>query len=76
MKRSTKTGILPRMLYEILQTRIMVKKALKQAQKMGEQHEARARLLDARQFGLKMIANVTYGYTGASFSGRHALKEA
>ncbi|CAJ1361823.1 unnamed protein product [Effrenium voratum] len=68
LKRSKKPGILPRMLYEILQTRIMVKKALKQLK--GESSEARARLLDARQFGLKMIANVTYGYTGASFSGR------
>jgi DNA polymerase zeta len=26
--------------------------------------------LDARQLGLKLIANVTYGYTSASFSGR------
>lgn len=72
LKRSKKPGILPRMLYEILQTRIMVKKALKELQKNdgGASAEARARLLDARQFGLKMIANVTYGYTGASFSGR------
>ena len=27
-------------------------------------------MLDARQLGLKLIANVTYGYTSASFSGR------
>ena len=27
-------------------------------------------LLDARQLGLKLIANVTYGYTSANFSGR------
>ena len=27
-------------------------------------------MLDARQLGLKMIANVTYGYTAANFSGR------
>jgi len=27
-------------------------------------------MLDARQYGLKMIANVTYGYTSATFSGR------
>jgi DNA polymerase zeta len=26
--------------------------------------------LDARQLGLKYIANVTYGYTAATFSGR------
>jgi DNA polymerase zeta len=27
-------------------------------------------MLDARQLGLKYIANVTYGYTSATFSGR------
>jgi hypothetical protein len=27
-------------------------------------------MLDHRQYALKMIANVTYGYTSASFSGR------
>lgn len=26
--------------------------------------------MNARQLGLKYIANVTYGYTGATFSGR------
>jgi DNA polymerase zeta len=31
---------------------------------------ALTRLLNARQFGLKLIANVTYGYTSAGFSGR------
>jgi DNA polymerase zeta len=28
------------------------------------------KILDARQLGLKYIANVTYGYTSATFSGR------
>ena len=28
------------------------------------------KMLDARQLSLKLIANVTYGYTGASYSGR------
>lgn len=28
------------------------------------------RLLHARQLSLKLIANVTYGYTSANFSGR------
>jgi DNA polymerase zeta len=27
-------------------------------------------VLDARQLSLKLLANVTYGYAGASFSGR------
>jgi len=26
-------------------------------------------ILDGKQMGLKYIANTTYGYTGASFSG-------
>lgn len=54
------------MLDEILQTRIMVKQAMK-ATKEGE---ALQRLMNARQMGLKLIANVTYGYTSATFSGR------
>lgn len=33
------------------------------------------RVLNARQFGLKLIANVTYGYTAAGFSGRMPLAE-
>ncbi|KJE92975.1 DNA polymerase zeta catalytic subunit [Capsaspora owczarzaki ATCC 30864] len=38
----------------------------------AELNELRAlrRILNARQLGLKMIANVTYGYTSANFSGR------
>lgn len=27
-------------------------------------------MMNARQLGLKLIANVTYGYTSAAFSGR------
>jgi DNA polymerase zeta len=68
VKRGIRKGVLPAMLQQILDTRIMVKSAMKRARK---QHKhALARMLDARQFGLKMIANVTYGYTSASFSGR------
>ena len=33
------------------------------------------RILNARQFGLKMIANVSYGYTAAGFSGRMPMAE-
>ena len=56
------------MLREILETRVMVKASLKRARARGD--KAAVRLLDARQFGLKMIANVTYGYTSASATGR------
>ena len=33
------------------------------------------RSLNARQFGLKLIANVTYGYAAAGFSGRMPCAE-
>ncbi|KAK1804826.1 hypothetical protein P4O66_003665 [Electrophorus voltai] len=59
-------GVLPRMLEEILQTRVMVKASLKAAQGDGPLR----RLLHARQLALKLIANVTFGYTSANFSGR------
>ena len=69
--RETRVGILPRMLHEVLQTRFMVKKAMKRC----GQDRASARKLDARQLTLKLLANVTYGYTGASFSGRMPCAE-
>ena len=36
----------------------------------ADSRQALRRILDARQLGLKYIANVTYGYTSATFSGR------
>lgn len=63
---SVRRGVLPRMLEEILKTRIMVK----QSMKAYKNDKALLRLLDARQHGLKLIANVTFGYTAANFSGR------
>ncbi|KHJ47133.1 zinc finger, C2H2 type [Trichuris suis] len=59
-------GILPEMLEEILNTRIMVKKCMKEY----ANDKALVKVLDARQMGLKLIANVTYGYTSANYSGR------
>lgn len=32
--------------------------------------QALSRIMDARQLSLKYIANVTYGYTSATYSGR------
>lgn len=66
VKSSVRRGVLPRMLEEILKTRIMVK----QSMKAYRNDKALSRLLDARQLGLKLIANVTFGYTSANFSGR------
>lgn len=59
-------GILPCMLREILDTRLMVKKSMKQ----NKDNKTLQRVLHSRQLGLKLIANVTYGYTAANFSGR------
>ncbi|KNC53096.1 uncharacterized protein AMSG_12260 [Thecamonas trahens ATCC 50062] len=72
-KPELRPGVLPKMLSELLETRVMVKKALSKARAAG--HEALARMLDARQESLKLIANVTYGYTTASFSGRMPMIE-
>ena len=76
-------GIVPTMLEEIIRTRLMVKRAMKKYEKIvknashGVQIEAIKKInsslqkvLHARQLGLKLIANVTYGYTSANFSGR------
>ncbi|XP_036146254.1 DNA polymerase zeta catalytic subunit isoform X2 [Monomorium pharaonis] len=67
VKKEVRQGILPRMLSEILNTRLMVKESMKLHP--AENH-ALQRALHSRQLGLKLIANVTYGYTSANFSGR------
>ncbi|XP_034622780.1 DNA polymerase zeta catalytic subunit [Trachemys scripta elegans] len=66
VKPSVRKGVLPRMLEEILKTRIMVKQSIK----AYKHDKAITRMLEARQLGLKLIANVTFGYTSANFSGR------
>lgn len=66
--KSHRNGVLPLILDEILSTRIMVKKSMKKAK--GASEERLEKVLNARQLALKMISNVTYGYTAAGFSGR------
>lgn len=51
---------------DLIETRQLVKSRLKEC----DDNKSKARLLQARQLGLKLAANTTYGYTGASFSGR------
>ncbi|KAL2345686.1 hypothetical protein Fmac_006971 [Flemingia macrophylla] len=65
-------GVLPRLLDEILTTRIMVKQAMK---KLAPSEQVLQRIFNARQLALKLIANVTYGYTAAGFSGRMPCAE-
>ncbi|GMY21582.1 DNA polymerase zeta catalytic subunit-like, partial [Fagus crenata] len=60
-------GIMPRLLEEILSTRIMVKQAMK---RLSPSQQILHRVFNARQLALKLISNVTYGYTAAGFSGR------
>lgn len=64
--KSVRHGILPLMLKEILETRLMVKRSMK-LYKTAED-DILHRVLDARQLALKMIANVTYGTDSVVFS--------
>ncbi|KAG7168018.1 DNA polymerase zeta catalytic subunit-like 2, partial [Homarus americanus] len=69
--RRVRHGVLPRMLEEILNTRLMVKRMMK----VYKNDSSLQRVLHSRQLGLKLIANVTYGYTSANFSGRMPCPE-
>ena len=51
--------------------RIMVKQAMKKY----KDDATLCKVLDYRQMGLKLIANVTFGYTAANYSGRMPLVE-
>ena len=64
-------SLLAKMLGEILETRVMVKSGMK----VDRDDKTLQRLLNNRQLALKLIANVTYGYTSASFSGRMPCSE-
>jgi DNA polymerase zeta len=60
-------GILATLVDELLATRVMIKKVMKTCRYVDK---SLYDVLDARQLGLKLIANVTYGYTSAAFTGR------
>ena len=70
-KPEIRKSLLAKMLGEILETRVMVKSGMK----IDQDDKALQRLLNNRQLALKLIANVTYGYTSASFSGRMPCSE-
>jgi DNA polymerase zeta len=71
VKPVVRRAVLAKMLNEILDTRVMVKNS------MGIDRMDRSfiKLQNNRQLALKYIANVTYGYTSASFSGRMPCAE-
>eukprot|EP00913_Durusdinium_trenchii_P003295 g3049.t1 len=64
-----RTGLLPLMLDEVLKLRAETKRQAKQSS------PAVAKRLEHKQFALKYFANVTYGYSSASFSGRMPCSE-
>ena len=70
---AVRDGVLPLLLHAILRTRIMVKSSMRRPD--SRTNPALLRLLNARQFGLKLISNVTYGYTAAGYSGRMPCAE-
>lgn len=70
-KPEVRQSLLAKMLTEILETRVMVKTGMK----ADKDDKVLQRLLNNRQLALKLIANVTYGYTSASFSGRMPCSE-
>lgn len=63
-------GVLPQMLQEVLDTRVMIKTAMKEIASEAGNNEELLKRLNARQFAAKLLANVTYGFTSASASGR------
>jgi DNA polymerase zeta len=70
-KTEIRKSLLAKMLTEILETRVMVKSGMKQ----DKEDKTLQALLNNRQLALKLLANVTYGYTSASFSGRMPCSE-
>ncbi|KAI9163520.1 DNA polymerase zeta catalytic subunit [Paramyrothecium foliicola] len=71
VKAEIRKSLLAKMLTEILETRVMVKSGMKQ----DKDDKTLQQLLNNRQLALKLLANVTYGYTSASFSGRMPCSE-
>lgn len=66
VKSSIRKSMLAKMLEEILNARINVKSVMK----LFKDDPELIKLYNSRQLALKLIANVTYGYTSATFSGR------
>ncbi|KAJ8603904.1 hypothetical protein MRB53_042039 [Persea americana] len=71
VRPNLRKSLLAKMLGEILETRVMVKSGMK----VDKDDRTLQQLLNNRQLALKLLANVTYGYTSASFSGRMPCSE-
>lgn len=77
VKPFVRVGLLPQMIREILDTRFQVQSAMRYARSgtvlSGASEEELERLqttLNEQQMALKMLANTTYGYTAASYTGK------
>lgn len=66
VKSTVRKSLLAKMLEGILNTRISIKSMMK----LFKDDKELTRLYNSRQLAIKLIANVTYGYTSATFSGR------
>ena len=79
----TRRGVLPSILEEVIGARLLIKSTMKAVNRDPSRFaphleggvSAWLRRQNYRQFALKMVANVSYGYTGASFSGRMPCPE-
>ena len=79
----TRRGMLPAILEEVIGARLLIKSTMKAVKRDPSRFapyleggvSAWLRRQNYRQFALKMVANVSYGYTGASFSGRMPCPE-
>ncbi|EPY53375.1 DNA polymerase zeta catalytic subunit Rev3 [Schizosaccharomyces cryophilus OY26] len=70
VNKDIRKSLIAKMLEELIETRAMIKKGMKECDSAYVYQ-----ILDSRQLALKLIANVTYGYTSASFSGRMPCSE-
>lgn len=80
VNESVRKSTLAKMLTDLLDTRVMVKDTISGLKKEGKEqtsdkNEDLIKLLNNQQLALKLLANVTYGYTSASFSGRMPCSE-
>lgn len=67
VKESVRKSTLSKMLTEILDLRVMVKKTISE---LPSTKKTLKKQLNNKQLALKLLANVVYGFTSASFSGR------
>ncbi|AET38111.1 DNA-directed DNA polymerase Ecym_2378 [Eremothecium cymbalariae DBVPG len=67
LRENIRKSVLSKMLKDILSTRILIKETMKA---LPKEERSLLNSLNNRQLALKFLANVIYGYTSASYSGR------